>query len=57
MANKPEPISVSVVEAARLSSFGVRTIRRMIADDEIESKLVRNRRLISYQSLKEVCGL
>ena len=47
-----EPATISVKKAAEISSFGERTIWRMIKNGEIESCLTRNRRLIPYASFK-----
>ncbi len=51
-----EPITVTPAEASRLSGLSLRTIWRMIAAGELETVRVRNRRLISFESLKQRFG-
>lgn len=51
-----EPITVTPAEASRLSGLSLRTVWRMISSGELETVRVRNRRLISFASLKQRFG-
>lgn len=51
-----EPITVTPAEASRLSGLSLRTVWRMISSGELETVRVRNRRLISFESLKQRFG-
>ena len=50
----PHTLSVGVKTAARLLDVSERTVKRMIADGRVKSHRVRGRRLVSYQSLKNL---
>jgi len=49
-----EPLSVTIARARELSGLSTTTIYRMLANDELESTVVRGRRLVIYSSLKAV---
>jgi len=49
-----EPLSVTVMQAKRLSGLGLSKIWQLIGDGRLESKRLDGRRMISYQSLKRL---
>lgn len=51
--NEPNPIRVSVSEAARLFGVDDRTVRRAIKDQELRYIVVQNRYKINFESLVE----
>ena len=48
-----KPISLSIKEAAKMTSLGERTIRKLISTGDIPSALVSGRRLIFYDGLEK----
>jgi len=48
----PEPISVSVAEAKRLSGFGITKIYEFINDGRLKSTKIGQRRVVEFASLK-----
>jgi excisionase family DNA binding protein len=51
-----EPLTISVKDAARATSWSVPTINRMIKRGELETRKVNGRRLVSVQSLRQITG-
>jgi hypothetical protein len=49
-----EPLSVTVMQAKRLSGLGLSKIWQLIGDGRLESKRLDGRRMISYASLKRL---
>jgi Helix-turn-helix domain len=52
LATQPEPITVSVAEAMRLSGLGLTKIYELINDGRVKTVKVDQRRLVVYASLK-----
>jgi predicted DNA-binding transcriptional regulator AlpA len=49
-----EPITININEAVRLSGLSRSTIYKLIGEGQLETRLVRNRRLVSMASLRNL---
>jgi excisionase family DNA binding protein len=54
LAAQPEPITISIKEALRISGLGLTKIYELINDGRLETVKVDNRRLVNYESLKSL---
>lgn len=52
----PEPLLVSIKDAAAMLGLSVMTIYRMFDRQELESVKIGNRRLVKTSSLRELAG-
>jgi hypothetical protein len=54
LATQPEPITIPVKEALRISGLGLTKIYELINDGRLETVKIDNRRLVIYESLKSL---
>jgi excisionase family DNA binding protein len=56
-SSNPEPLTVTVAAARKLTGLGHTTVYALIGDQTLQSVMVRGRRLIHYESIKKLLGL
>ena len=56
MAQQPDPITVTITTAQRLSGLGRTKLYELIAQGKLSAPKVGRRRLISFASLKALVG-